>query len=127
VALVKSVTDTRPEEVLSKLVQSTTDLSMTISTHNMETVKATHTCKLLGEIIKDLMTYQTILIDEGQFIGDICEASEILAASGKTVIIAALDTDFRMKHWDSMIRLAPDEMEKLSSLCHFWVFFKSGR
>lgn len=51
-------------------------------------------CGTVGEVSHMLDNYDIIGIDEGQFFSDIAEQTERLAASGKTVIISALDGTF---------------------------------
>jgi thymidine kinase len=44
---------------------------------------------------QSLDNYESILIDEGQFFEDVCEVAEKLSNMGKTVIVAALNADYK--------------------------------
>lgn len=66
-----------------------------------------------------LMTYDVILIDEGQFFDDLDEFAEQAANLGKIVVVAALDGDFNRRPFGRipwMLSLAED-VTKLSAVC----------
>ena len=56
-------------------------------------------CKNLRDSMEILKKYDVIGIDEGQFFPDLVEVCEELALLKKIVIIAALNGDFRMSHF----------------------------
>lgn len=58
-------------------------------------------------------------IDEGQFFTDLSTFCKALAMMGKTVIISALDGDFKRKGFKSILELIPycDEVTKLTAVC----------
>lgn len=60
-----------------------------------------------------------ILINEGQFFGDLCECVEHMLKQGKKIYIAGLDGDFERKKFGQIIDLIPlcDKITKLTSLC----------
>lgn len=60
-----------------------------------------------------------VAIDEGQFFFDLCEFSSLCASRGKTVIVAALNGDFRGVPWDSVSRLIPmcQNIRLLTAVC----------
>lgn len=70
-------------------------------------------------LAKMAMEYHVIGIDEGQFFDDITEFSELLANSGKIVVISALDGDKNRNMWLPIQGLLPkcDSFEKLSAIC----------
>jgi thymidine kinase len=60
-----------------------------------------------------------ILINEGQFFGDLFEFVNTLLKEGKKVYVCGLDGDFERKKFGSILDLIPlcDKVNKLSSLC----------
>ncbi len=63
---------------------------------------------------------EVVGIDEAQFLGDeLVEVCTRLADSGKRVIVAGLDTDFRGRPFDPMPRLlaVAEEITKLLAIC----------
>ncbi|KAK0400143.1 hypothetical protein QR680_003375 [Steinernema hermaphroditum] len=74
------------------------------STHDAKKMKALKALRL-SDVINTIQQYQVIGVDEGQFFDDIVTISEALANMGKTVIIAALDGDFRREPFPTIARL----------------------
>ena len=76
-------------------------------------------CKNLTESFDLLKDYDIIGIDEGQFFPDLVEISEKLAHLNKTVIIAALNGDFRMEPFPVIARIIPkaDKIKLLKAYC----------
>ena len=76
-------------------------------------------CKNLREHIEKLKGYDVIGIDEGQFFSDLVEISEELALMKKTVIIAALNGDFRMEPFPVIAKIIPkaDKIKLLKAYC----------
>ena len=62
-------------------------------------------CKQLRDSFDKLKNYDVIGIDEGQFFPDLVEVCEELALLKKTVIVAALNGDFRMEPFPVIARL----------------------
>jgi thymidine kinase len=87
-----------------------------VSTHDKQVRKA-HSHTTLWDAC--VMDYEVIGIDEGQFFPDIVAFCDGMANRGKTVIVSALDSNFRrepFKHIDVLIPLAEDVV-KLKAVC----------
>ena len=76
-------------------------------------------CKNLREHFEKLKTYDIIGIDEGQFFSDLVEVCEELAMLKKTIIIAALNGDFRMEPFPVIAKIIPkaDKIKLLKAYC----------
>jgi thymidine kinase len=76
-------------------------------------------CKNLRENLEKIKTYDVIGIDEGQFFPDLVEVCEELALMKKTIIIAALNGDFRMEPFPVIANLIPkaDKIKLLKAYC----------
>ena len=76
-------------------------------------------CKNLREHIEKLKGYDVIGIDEGQFFSDLVEICEELALMKKTIIIAALNGDFRMDPFPVIAKIIPkaDKIKLLKAYC----------
>ena len=76
-------------------------------------------CKNLRDSMEILKKYDVIGIDEGQFFPDLVEVCEELAFLKKTVIIAALNGDFRMEPFPviSKIISKADKIKLLKAYC----------
>ena len=74
-------------------------------------------CKQLRDSFDKLKNYDVIGIDEGQFFPDLVEVCEELALLKKTVIVAALNGDFRMEPFPVIARL-----KNSYSSCFEWRF-----
>ena len=63
--------------------------------------------------------FDVVGIDEGQFFPDVVERCERWAATGKTVIVAALDSTFQRKPFNDILGLVPlaENVTKLSAVC----------
>ena len=63
--------------------------------------------------------FDVVGIDEGQFFDDVVEFAERWASMGKTVIVAALDGDFRRRPFGRVLELVPlaEDVVKLSAVC----------
>eukprot|EP01133_Synstelium_polycarpum_P010777 gene10777-12556_t len=87
-----------------------------MSTHDKQMWEATP-CESLSGI--DASEYDIIGIDEGQFFPDLVSFAETMANQGKTVIIAALDGDFRRKPFGNVLELVPlaETVTKLKAVC----------
>ena len=76
-------------------------------------------CKNLRDSFELLKKYDVIGIDEGQFFPDLVEVCEELALLKKTIIIAALNGDFRMEPFPviSKIISKADKIKLLKAYC----------
>ena len=76
-------------------------------------------CKNLRDSFELLKNYDVIGIDEGQFFPDIVEVCQDLALLKKTVIVAALNGDFRIEPFPVISRLIPkaDKIKLLKAYC----------
>ena len=89
-----------------------------VSTHDLKMRTAIPCCELLP-CLSICRQYEVIGVDEGQFFPDVVEFAESLANSGKTVIVAALDGDFRRKPFGHVLDLISrcESITKLSAVC----------
>ena len=78
-------------------------------------------CKQLRDYIDILKKYDVIGIDEGQSFPDLIEICEELALLKKTVIVTALNGDFRMKPFPIISRLISkcDKIKLLKAYCFY--------
>ena len=76
-------------------------------------------CKNLREHFDKIKNYDVIGIDEGQFFPDLVEVCEELALMKKTVIVAALNGDFRMEPFPVVTKLISkaDKIKLLKAYC----------
>ena len=76
-------------------------------------------CKNLRDSFELLKKYDVIGIDEGQFFTDLVEVCEELALLNKTIIIAALNGDFRMEPFPVISRIISkaDKIKLLKAYC----------
>jgi thymidine kinase len=76
-------------------------------------------CKKLRDSFELLKKYDVIGIDEGQFFPDLVEVCEELALLNKTIIIAALNGDFRMEPFPVISRIISkaDKIKLLKAYC----------
>lgn len=75
-----------------------------ICTHEHQSVSAI-SCGTLSEKLEELEKFDIIGIDEGQFFEDLVTVAEKLCLEGKTVAVAALSGDFRMKPFPNIAEL----------------------
>lgn len=72
------------------------------------------------ELSVDMIEPNTVVgIDEGQFIGNLVEFCEAAANQGCTVIVSALDSDFKREAFPSITALIPkcEKIDKLHAVC----------
>lgn len=79
----------------------------------MEAIPITDFCDV------DIPDVEVIGIDEGQFIEGVAEFASKAANAGKTVIIAALDSDFKMQGFVRTLEIIPiaEKILKLRAVC----------
>jgi len=73
---------------------------------------------MIGALVRPEVT--VVAIDEAQFFDDdLVEVTQALAASGRRVIVAGLDTDFRGEPFGPMPRLMAqaEQVDKLHAIC----------
>ncbi len=89
------------------------------STHDKVMHEATSASRLFKISDELLDSADVIGIDEGQFYPDVVPFAEEMASQGKTIIIAALDGDFRRKGFGNFLELIPmaEEVQKLTAIC----------
>jgi len=89
-----------------------------LSTHDRQMMPAVSASRL-EEVIDRIDGYDVIGVDEGQFFPDVVQFCEDVAQLGKTVIVSALDGDFRRKPFGSILELIPlaEYVVKLSAVC----------
>ena len=58
-----------------------------------------------------------IAVDEGQFFADLAPTCNKWADEGKVVVVAALDTTYERKPFDTVVGLCPDYITKLTAVC----------
>jgi thymidine kinase len=76
-------------------------------------------CKNLRDHFDKIKSYDVIGIDEGQFFPDLVEVCEELALMKKTIIVAALNGDFRMEPFPVVAKLISkaDKIKLLKAYC----------
>lgn len=95
-----------------------TRYSNSFSTHDRNTMDALPAC-MLKDVAQEALGVAVIGIDEGQFFPDIVDFCEMMANTGKTVIVAALDGTFQRKAFGSILNLVPlaESVVKLTAVC----------
>ena len=78
-------------------------------------------CENLTDILIQLINYDVIGIDEGQFFSDLLEICDTLTRFGKIIFIAALSSNDQMKPYDNISNLIPfvDKIKLMKSYCFF--------
>lgn len=126
--LVKWKDDTRYDAYLIEAARAsgqvkpeTEVLASTIASHdgriqkNIDIISA----RSLRSIMAELQAYEVIGVDEVQFFNDSVEVLQELANTGKTVIAAGLDADYRGRAFGRICELIPisETVQKLSAIC----------
>ena len=78
-------------------------------------------CYQLQDNFTELMKYDVIGIDEGQFFPDLVEVSETLCKNGKIVVVSALSGNFKMEPFENVSKLISkaDKIKLLKAYCYF--------
>ena len=78
-------------------------------------------CYQLQDNLTELMKYDVIGIDEGQFFPDLVEVSETLCKNGKIVVVSALSGNFKMEPFENVSKLISkaDKIKLLKAYCYF--------
>ena len=89
-----------------------------VITHDRQALTA-FPARTLAEVDNVVHAFDVVGIDEGQFFPDVVERCERWAATGKTVIVAALDSTFQRKPFNDILGLVPlaENVTKLSAVC----------
>lgn len=91
-----------------------------LSTHDhQEAAKALPCNSLTDELLEEILNYDVIGIDEGQFFVGIDKFADALANKGKHVIISALNGTFERKEFGEISKLIPlcENITMLNSMC----------
>ncbi|RNF15765.1 thymidine kinase [Trypanosoma conorhini] len=93
--------------------------SACVSSHDMQVLGATAAVAKLCEVGDAWRAYDVVAVDEGQFFPDIVEFCNLAADAGKTVIVSALDGDYRRRPFGAICCLIPlaESVKKLSAVC----------
>lgn len=96
------------------------DDSGIIVTHEQEKFEAI-TCHCLKDKMTELLKYDVIGIDEGQFFPDLVEVCETLCQNGKIVVVAALSGDYKMEPFPNVAQLISkaDKIKLMKAYCYF--------
>ena len=78
-------------------------------------------CYQLQDNFTELMKYDVIGIDEGQFFPDLVEVSETLCKNGKIVVVSALSGNFKLEPFENVSKLISkaDKIKLLKAYCYF--------
>lgn len=89
-----------------------------VATHDRQTLAA-WSCAKLNDVAHEVLRYDVVGVDEGQFFPDLISFCEFLANQNKIVIVAALDGTFQRKPFGQVLELIPmaEKVEKLNSIC----------
>ncbi|XP_046359415.2 thymidine kinase, cytosolic-like [Haliotis rufescens] len=89
-----------------------------IATHDRQVLPAI-AAETLMTLANEMMEYEVIGIDEGQFFPDVVDFADAMAEKGKVVIVAALDATFQKKGFGDILNLVPlaEHVMKLSAVC----------
>ena len=91
-----------------------------VYSHDLNKIECLKTQKLMSINLQDILKYDVILINEGQFFEDIIEFCKLYCdMQSKHIIICALDGDFLRKPFGKINELIPlaDEITKLTAFC----------
>ena len=89
-------------------------------THDLTKEKAL-LCENLTEIFIELINYDVIGIDEGQFFSDLLNICDALSRLGKIIFVSALSSNDKMKPYDNVSKLIPfvDKIKLMKTYCFF--------
>jgi len=110
--------------VVIKYINDTRYSENEIFTHRGASKEAI-AAKLLFSVFEEnkqkFLESDVIGIDEGQFFPDLLEFCEEMANLGKTVIVSALDGDYKREPFDVVAKVIPKakEITKLTAICIF--------
>lgn len=111
-----------PVMVINRVIDDRYDYegtsNQTLSTHDKIGIPCTKIDKLMS-IKFQILNYDIILINEGQFFPDLVEFVEHALECGKKIYVCGLDGDFKRNKFGQILDLIPlcDSVVKLTSLC----------
>ncbi|ORC89533.1 putative thymidine kinase [Trypanosoma theileri] len=90
-----------------------------VSSHDRLLLGATAAVAVLADVGDAWQSYDVVAVDEGQFFPDVVDFCSRAADAGKTVIVSALDGDYRRQPFDGICSLIPlaESVKKLSAVC----------
>lgn len=90
-----------------------------MASHDKATLQVNAAVESLAEVRDAWQSFDVIGIDEGQFFPDLVRFATTAADAGKTVIISALDGDFRRKPFGQVCDIIPhsESVDKLTAVC----------
>ena len=90
-----------------------------VVTHDGRALDAVRVLQLSDVSHKQIADNDFIFIDEGQFYPDLADMCDNWANLGKTIVVSALDGDFRRKAFPSVSELIPlcETTTKLTAIC----------
>jgi thymidine kinase len=105
--------------IKTKDVRYEDDYSRVVS-HDLSNWLEAVACDRLNDAFDQALRADVIGIDEGQFFPDLKAFCEEMANSGKIVIVAALDSDYRREEFLGVCSLIAkaEKVSKLTSVCH---------
>ena len=105
--------------VVVKHIDDTRYSATKASTHDRVLMDALSVPQLSKVPKHAIESAEVICVDEGQFYPDIVNFCETHAQRGRTIIVAALDGDFKRKPFGHICELIPmaERVEKLSAIC----------
>ena len=91
-----------------------------IITHDKIEYEAIH-INLLKKIKTLLQTKDVIGIDDGQFFPDLKDVCEDLANEGKSIVISALNSNYKREGFKSILEIIPkcDKILNLQAICYY--------
>ena len=100
------------------IIKSTLISSDKVTTHDLISYQAISTHKLY-DIKNEIIDFDVIGINEGQFFPDLSKFCEEMANMDKIIIVAALDGNFRRQPFGKILDIIPlaESVIKLSAIC----------
>lgn len=88
------------------------------ASHDGRLMRATR-ARRLADASEDVTRWNVVGVDEGQFYGDLVEGVMRAVEAGKTVVVAALDGNYKREPFGDVPRLVPlaDRVTKLCAVC----------
>lgn len=90
-----------------------------MASHDQAKLKVHAAVSRLSDVADRWMAFDVIGIDEGQFFPDLLSFASRAADAGKTVIVSALDGDYRRQPFGQVCSLIPfcEAIDKLTAVC----------
>lgn len=105
--------------VLIKYIEDTRYSGTKACTHDQNMMNALSVPKLASISRSEIQSADIVGIDEGQFFSDIVDFCELCTTMGTTVIVAALDGDYKRRPFGKICELIPksERVDKLQAIC----------